>query len=238
MRAASVEAMCGRFLSLSSLDDLVAHLGVDEVATDPLPERYNVAPSMEIYAAIDRTGTRRLGRLRWGFLPSWAKSPRGGRQPINARIETVASSRMFARSFAQRRCLLPADGFYEWQEDPNGGPKQPYHLADPDGAPLVFAGIWTSWRDPQDEDAAPIFSTAIVTGPARGAIADLHDRMPIILPSTLWDDWAGADPDAAPHLVDAVAALAPPRLRATPISTRVNNVRNDGPELLTPATSP
>lgn len=230
--------MCGRFLSLSSLDELVAHLRVDEVATDPLPQRYNVAPSMEVYATIDRGGTRRLGRLRWGFLPSWAKSQRGGRQPINARIETVASSRMFARSFAHRRCLVPADGFYEWQEDPGGGPKQPYHLADPAGDPLVFAGIWTSWRDPDDEEAEPVYSTAIVTALARGAIAELHDRMPVILPRTLWDDWAAAEPDDAPHLVDAVAALAAPRLRATPISTRVNAVRNDGPELLTPATSP
>jgi putative SOS response-associated peptidase YedK len=230
-----VRAMCGRFLSLSSLDDLVAHLQVDEVATEPLPERYNVAPSTEIYATIDREGKRRLGRLRWGFLSPWAKSQRGGRQPINARIETVASSQMFARSFAHRRCLIPADGFYEWQEDPDGGPKQPYHLADPGGLPLVFAGIWTSWRDPEDEEAEPVYSTAIVTAPARGAIAALHDRMPVMLPRTLWDDWAAAEPTQAPHLVDAVAALAPPRLRATPISTRVNAVRNEGPELLTPA---
>lgn len=145
---------------------------------------------------------------------------------------------MFARSFAHRRCLIPADGFYEWQEDPDGGPKQPYHLADPAGVPLVFAGIWTSWRDPDDEDAEPVYSTAIVTAPARGAIAELHDRMPVILPTTLWDEWAAATPEDAPHLVDAVAALGPPRLRATPISTRVNAVRNDGPELLTPVTPP
>lgn len=228
--------MCGRFLSLTDLDDLVDHLRVDEVATEPLPPRYNVAPSMEIYATIDRDGSRRLGRLRWGFLPSWARSRRGGRQPINARIETLATSRMFARSFAHRRCLLPADGFYEWQEDPEGGPKQPYHLADPDGEPLVFAGIWTSWRDPEDEAADPVFSTAIVTTEACGAIADLHHRMPVLLPPTLWDDWAGATPEDAPHLLEAVAALGAPRLRATPIGTRVNDVRNDGAELLTPVT--
>lgn len=229
--------MCGRFLLTSSLDDLVATLRVDEVATEPFPPRYNVAPSTEIYAAIDRDGSRRLGRLRWGFVPSWAESLRGGRQPINARIETVATSRMFARSFAHRRCLLPADGFYEWQETDGDG-KQPYHLADPDGRPLVFAGIWTSWRDPGDPDRDPVYSTAIVTTEARGAMADLHHRMPVLLPDRLWDAWADTDADDAPHLLDAVAALDAPRLRATPISTRVNNVRHDGPELLEPVSTP
>ncbi len=227
--------MCGRFLSLSSLDDLATHLAVDRVATDGLPRRYNVAPSMEIYAAIEREGERRLGTLRWGFVPPWAKSLRGGRQPINARVETVATSRMFARSFAQRRCLIPADGFYEWRPATEDHPKQPFHIADPAGAPLVFAGIWTAWRDPEDDDALPVFSTAIVTTEARGAMAELHHRMPVVLPPQLWDDWAGASAQEAPHLLDAVAALGPVELTATAISTRVNNVRNDGPELLEPA---
>ncbi len=229
--------MCGRFLSLSSLDDLATHLAVDEVATDALPPRYNVAPSMEIYAAIDHQGRRRLGTLRWGFVPPWAESLRGGRQPINARVETVATSRMFAQSFAHRRCLVPADGFYEWRAATEDRPKQPFHVADPTGAPLVFGGIWTTWRDPQDEDAPPVSSTAIVTTEARGAIAELHDRMPLILPRQLWDDWAGATAEDAPHLLDAVSALGPPELTATAVSTRVNNVRNDGPELLEPASA-
>lgn len=229
--------MCGRFLSLSGPDDLAAHLAVDEVATEPLPARYNVAPSMEIYAAIEREGRRRLGTLRWGFVPPWSTSLRGGRQPINARVETVATSRMFARSFAHRRCLLPADGFYEWRDATDDRPKQPFHLADPTGAPLVFAGIWTSWRDPQDDAAAPVFSTAILTTEARGAMAELHHRMPVVLPRQLWDDWSGAAAEEAPHLLDAVGALGPPELTATAISTRVNNVRNDGPELLEPASA-
>jgi len=228
-----VGTICGRFLLTSSLDDLAAALRVDEVATETFPPRYNVAPSTEVYAAIDREGQRRLGRLRWGFVPSWAPSLRGGRQPINARIETVATSRMFARSFAHRRCLIPADGFYEWQELDRGG-KQPYHLADPDGRPLVFAGIWTSWRDPDDPDREPVFSTAIVTTEARGPIADLHHRMPVLLPDRLLDAWADTDADDAPHLVDVIAALDAPRLSATPISTLVNDVRHDGPELLEP----
>ena len=227
--------MCGRFLSLSGLDELATHLAVDEVVTDGLPPRYNVAPSMEIYAAITHEEQRRLGTLRWGFLPPWARSPKGGRQPINARVETVATSRMFAQSFAHRRCLIPADGFYEWRAATEDQPKQPFHIADPEGEPLVFAGIWTSWRDREDEAVPPVFSTAIVTTEARGAMAELHHRMPVLLPPQLWDEWAGADAQDAPYLLDAVAALGPPELVATAISTRVNNVRNDGPELLEPA---
>jgi putative SOS response-associated peptidase YedK len=227
--------VCGRYLSLSGPEELAERFQVDEVRTDPLPVRYNVAPSTDVYAVIDREGTRRLGTLRWGFVPRWAKQLRGTRQPINARLETVATGRMFAESFARRRCLLPADGFYEWQDRGEGRRKQPYHIADPDGGPLAFAGIWSVWRDPEaDDDADPLFSAAIVTTQARGAMEELHHRMPVILPEGLWADWLASDPDEAPHLVDAVSALAPPRLVATPVTPRVNNVRNDGPELLEP----
>jgi putative SOS response-associated peptidase YedK len=227
--------MCGRFLSLADPEQLAERFAVDEVRTDSLGQRYNVAPSLDIYAVIEREGTRRLGTLRWGFVPSWAKQLKGTRQPINARLESVASSKMFGEAVRRRRCLLPADGFYEWQDRGEGRPKQPYLLADPDGDPLAFAGIWTGWRDPADEDAGPLFSTAIVTTEARGPMADLHHRMPVILPERLWADWLTASEDDAPHLLAAVAALDAPRLAATPISTRVNDVRNEGAELLEPA---
>lgn len=229
--------MCGRFLSLSQPEQLAERFEVDEVRTEPLPRRWNVAPTQEIYAVIEKDGSRRLGSLRWGFVPFWTRQLKGSRQPINARIETVASSKMFAEAFARRRCLIPADGFYEWQAQPDRDRKQPYHLADPDGAPLAFAGIWTVWRDPQAADPEPLFSTAIVTTAARGDMERLHDRMPVMLPKRLWPDWLTASEDDAPHLVDAVAALGPPRLTATPIVDRVNNVRNEGPELLEPATT-
>jgi putative SOS response-associated peptidase YedK len=232
--ASRLAGMCGRFLSLSTLDELTAQLAIDEVATEPLPRRYNVAPSTEIYAVVDRDGQRRLGTLRWGFVPPWAKSLRGGKQPINARVETVATSRMFAPSFERRRCLIPADGFYEWKAHGKGRRKQPYHLAEPDGRPLVFAGIWSSWRDREAMDLEPVFSTAIVTTEAAGEITEIHHRMPVILPETLWDDWLAADAHDAPHLLEAVRALGPPRLQATPIGTAVNDVRNDAPGLLEP----
>jgi putative SOS response-associated peptidase YedK len=226
--------VCGRFLSLSDPEQLAERFAVDEVRAAPLGRRYNVAPTLEVYAVIEREARRRLGTLRWGFVPYWVRELKGARQPINARIETIATSKMFADAFQRRRCLLPADGFYEWQDRGDGRPKQPYLLADPDGAPLAFAGIWTVWRDPTVEDPEPLFSTAIVTTEARGAMADLHERMPVVLPEQLWSDWLTADADEAPHLLEAVGALGAPRPTATPISRRVNDVRNDGPELLEP----
>jgi putative SOS response-associated peptidase YedK len=228
--------VCGRFLSLSSPDELAERFGVDEVRTDPLPQRWNVAPSTEVYAVIETGGRRRLGSLRWGFVPHWTRQLRGARQPINARVESVATSRMFADAFVRRRCLVPADGFYEWQARDEGRVKQPYHLADPDGEPLALAGIWSVWRDPEEPEAPPRYSTAIVTTRARGEIERIHDRMPLILPSRLWSEWLTASPEDAPHLTEVVTALPPPRLVATAIGTRVNAVRHEGPELLEPAT--
>jgi putative SOS response-associated peptidase YedK len=232
----SLERMCGRFLSLSSPDELAERFGVDEVRTDPLPPRYNVAPTDEIYAILGSEDHRRLGTLRWGFVPHWATRLKGTRQPINARIEGVATSRMFGDAFARRRCLLPADGFYEWQARGEGRRKQPFHIAAADGSPLAFAGIWTVWRDPEAPDAAPLYSAAIITTAARGEIERIHERMPVMLPPRLWGEWLTAGPDQAPNLHDVVAAAEPPALVATPIGTRVNAVRNDGPDLLEPAT--
>jgi putative SOS response-associated peptidase YedK len=228
--------MCGRYLSLSDPEQLAERFAVDDVRTESLGERYNVAPSLDVYAVIERDGRRRLGTLRWGFVPHWVRQLKGARQPINARVETVATSKMFGDAFQRRRCLLPADGFYEWQDRGEGRAKQPYLLADPAGEPLAFAGIWSVWRDPETEEADPLFSAAIVTTEARGEMEELHHRMPVVLPEPLWADWLTAGADEAPHLLEAVAALGPPKLTATPISDRVNNVRNDGPELLEPAT--
>lgn len=229
--------MCGRYVSISSPEQLQAAFEVDAVRTDPLPPRYNVAPSREVYAVIERRGQRRLGTLRWGFVPAWVDSLRGARTPINARLETVATTRMFADAFARRRCLLPADGFYEWQApQAEGAPKRPHHLHHPAGDQLAFAGIWSSWRDPAGDGAAT-FSAAIVTTAATGPLRRIHHRVPLILPRDLWSDWLSAGADEAPHLEAAVHDLGPPELVAMPVSTRVNNVRNEGPELLEPATT-
>jgi putative SOS response-associated peptidase YedK len=228
--------MCGRYLSLSSPDDLAERFQVDTVRLDPSKPRYNVAPSTSVPAVIEHEGERRLGSLRWGFVPRWAKQLKGSPKPINARVETVASNRMFGPAFKRHRCILPADGFYEWLDRGKGRSKQPFHIADPDGEPLAFAGIWSVWRDPEDEDAEPLATAAILTTEARGEMARIHDRMPLILPDTLWTDWLSSGEEEAPHLLETITALGPPRLIATEITDRVNNVRNEGPELLEPGT--
>ena len=228
--------MCGRYLSLSSPDDLAERFQVDEVRLEASQPRYNVAPSTSVPAVIDHQGERRLGAMRWGFVPRWAKQLKGNPQPINARVETVATNRMFGPAFKRHRCILPADGFYEWLDRGKGRSKQPFHITDPDGQPLAFAGIWSLWRDPEDEDAEPLATTAIITTEARGEMERIHHRMPLILPETLWADWLAGGEDQAPHLAETVSALGAPRLVATQISDRVNSVRNDGPELLEPGT--
>lgn len=228
--------MCGRYLSLSSPDDLAERFQVDEVRLEPSAPRYNVAPSTSVPAVIDHHGERRLGDLRWGFVPRWVKQLKGSPRPINARVETVATNRMFSSAFKRRRCILPADGFYEWLDRGKGRAKQPFHIAAPDGQPLAFAGIWSVWRDPEDEDAEPLSTAAIITTTAAGEMERIHDRMPLILPESLWADWLAADEEQAPYLEDTIRALGAPRLVATEISDRVNSVRNDGPELIEPGT--
>lgn len=223
--------MCGRYVSVSTPEQLAEAFEVDRIATPDQGRRFNVAPTLDVYAVIERDDERRLGTMRWGFVPHWSKSPKG-RAPINARIETVATNGMFARAFERRRCILPADGFYEWQEREGSDRKQPWYIHDPDDRPLGFAGIWTVWRDPGDEDAEPVFSTAIVTTEAKGEMVRLHERMPVILPPTLHRDWLTASEDDAPHLLRAIQHMPVPALRAHTITDRVNNVRNDAPDLV------
>ena len=228
--------MCGRYLSLTSPDELAERFKVHRNRLDVTGPRYNVAPSTSVPAVLEHDGERRLGPLRWGFVPHWAKQLKGTPQPINARVETVGSNRMFATAFTRHRCILPADGFYEWFDRGEGKRKQPYHIADPAGEPLAFAAIWSIWRDPQQEDAEPLSTAAILTTSAQGEMARIHERMPLILPASLWDEWLAADEAGSPHLLETVQALGPPRLTATAITERVNNVRNEGPDLLEPGT--
>lgn len=228
--------MCGRFVSVSTPEQLAEAFEVDEVRTESRGERFNVAPTLDIYSVIEKEGQRRLGTLRWGFLPIWAKSLKD-RAPINARVEGIENSKMFGSAFAKRRCLIPADGFYEWQKREGSTRKQPWYIHDPDDRPLALAGIWSVWRDPaQGEDAEPVFSCAIVTTGAAGRMAEIHDRMPVILPERLWAEWLAADPQEATHLQEVVANAGVPRLEARTITDRVNNVRNDGADLLEPGT--
>ncbi len=229
--------MCGRYVSFSTPEQLAEAFEVDEVRTEALPARYNVAPTLDVYSIITREGSRRLGTLRWGLVPFWSRDPKKGPSPINARLDSLLEKRMFSDPFARgRRCILPADGFYEWRETgeltAKGKPKkQPYYIHASSGEPLAFAGIWGSWRPKDDPEADPLYSTAIVTTAAEGMMRNLHDRMPVVLPERLWATYLDADADPQ-ALHRELADLGAADLAAYAVTTRVNNVRNEGPELL------
>ena len=245
--------MCGRFVTASSPALIADRFAVDEVdatvGPDPEPD-YNVSPRRNVLAVREREGQRVLSRLRWGLVPSWAKEVKIGDRMINARAETVASKPSYRRAFANKRCLIPADGFYEWRAQPEHGDrlaagparpkKQPYFIHRKDGEPLAFAGLWEVWKVPDDRpdhekdlggDDGWLRSCVIVTTTANDLMAPIHNRMPVILPESAWEQWL--DPDE--HDVDALAKLLVPAaegvLEAYPVSTSVNNARNTGPEL-------
>jgi putative SOS response-associated peptidase YedK len=250
--------MCGRFASARRRAELLEEFGVqrDRVQTDLAPD-YNVAPTKKIYAVLtrnpsapqdaapadDEPAERQLRVVRWGLVPYWAKDRAIGSRMINARAETLAEKPAFRRAFARRRCLLPADGFYEWQQVTDGGGKrkQPYYIYRSDGGVLAFAGLYELWRDPsvpEDDPDSWLWTATIVTTRAEDEVGQIHDRMPMVIDTSAWADWLDpgltAAADVTPLLVPASAAA----LRSYPVSTAVNNVRNNGPELREPVADP
>jgi putative SOS response-associated peptidase YedK len=160
---------------------------------------------------------------------------------INARAESVGTKNAYKPAFKRRRCLIPADGFYEWKKVPGAKRKQPYFISRPDGEPIVFAGLWEVWRGPKDEKGErtgePLRSATIITTTPNETMAQIHDRMPVILPPSSWDDWLDPDNDDIETLGKLLVPAPPDITRLTPVSTQVNSVRNKGPELITPATA-
>ena len=222
--------MCGRYVSISTPEQLTERFDVRRVDVDGLDQRYNVAPTTQVPVVLEADGERTLRTMRWGFVPFWAEQVGKGPQPINARVETIDDKRMFASAFTRRRLLLPADGFYEWQVRDDGAKKQPWYIHDPDDQPLAFAGIWSRWKDRDSGEV--VDSTCILTRDAAGRMTDLHHRMPVVLPPSLWATWLEADEKDAPYLHGVIANAGTPALEARTITDRVNNVRNEGPELL------
>jgi putative SOS response-associated peptidase YedK len=214
--------MCGRFAFYSPAEATAALFGAHSIVE--LKPRFNVAPTQDV-AAIRRndTGVTQLGTLRWGLVPFWAKDPAIGNRMINARAETVAEKPSFRAAYHKRRCLVLADGFYEWHT--NDGQKIPYFISLKSGQPLAFAGIWERWDD--KESGQVLETTAIITTAASEFMSQLHDRMPVVLEAGRTDAWlSGADG----ALGDAIAAG--PRFRAWPVNRRVNNARNEGSDLI------
>lgn len=232
--------MCGRYAASASQELLVETFEIDEVAGPLPPPSFNVAPTDPIPAVVERTvgGTvvRTLVGLRWGLVPSWSTSAAGASRLINARVETVAEKPAFRKAFASRRCLLPADGYYEWYAtqriDGRGKPvKQPFFIRPRDGGPLVMAGLYEFWKAP---DGAWLATAAIITTQATDELGHIHDRMPMIVPADAWTAWL--DPGLATD-ARALLAVPTPDLEAYPVSTLVNRVANNGPELVAPLVS-
>jgi putative SOS response-associated peptidase YedK len=238
--------MCGRYTSTSTVKDLATVFEVDEVKAEPLPPRYNVAPTLPVYAVAlikpkegeEVKGPRRaLGTFRWGLIPSWAKEASVGNRMINARAEGIAGKPAYRAAVARRRCIIPADAFYEWQRrtrsDGRPAGKLPYAVRRRDGEPMALAGLWEVWRDKRDPNSDPVRTCAIVTTQANSLMAPIHDRMPVVLERVDWERWLDPSTDMA-EIEGLMKPAADGILEAYPVSTQVNNVANDGPQLLEP----
>lgn len=227
--------MCGRYVQVSSPELLARRFGVHEVALPAAQADYNVAPRKQVPVVVQREPDRRvLEPMRWGLVPSWAKDPKIGDRLVNARSESLGDKPAYKHAFRAKRCLIPADGFYEWRSVPGSRRKQPVFFHARDGEPVAFAGLWDAWRDRDDPDAEWLRSCVIVTTRANRMMAPVHDRMPVILPESAWDAWL----DPSNHDMRAIPRLLEPPpddlLEAWPVSTDVNNVRTNGPQLVQP----
>ena len=226
--------MCGRYVSASPADELARYFQAD-LPEQILEPSYNVAPTSEVYAVRARDGHRRMGTLRWGLIPFWAKDAAVGNRMINARAETVASKPAFRRPLERRRCLLPADGFYEWAKVPGVRTKQPYYVHRADGELVAFAGFWERWSDPAKPDATPLYSCCLITTEPNAEMARIHDRMPVLLPPAVWDHWLDPEITDPDDLVPLLRPAPDGLLELRAVSAEVNNVRNQGPQLLEPS---
>ncbi|MFJ6520398.1 SOS response-associated peptidase [Streptomyces filamentosus] len=265
--------MCGRFAASRPAEELVEIFGVEKwEPEETLDQDWNVAPTKQVHAVLERPvkdaetprPVRQLRTLRWGLVPSWSKTPEGAARMINARAETLHEKPSFKRAFQSRRCILPADGYYEWVtgaaerdlevEGKKKRPrKQPYFVTPADGSVFAMAGLYEFWRDPTLPPEHPnawwttcsVITTEAETGPlgvapaeGPGTLAEIHPRMPLMLTEDRWDVWL--DPETT-GLDELRALLAPPPeglMRAYPVATAVSNVRNNGPELLAELSGP
>ena len=221
--------MCGRFAQQRPSSELAEIFDADDLADDP-GARYNVAPTDDALVVVQREDRRAVTRYRWGFIPHWATDRRVGSRQINARGERLATSPVFREAFRRRRCVVPVDAFYEWRR--TDGARQPYRIARVDGRPIPLAGLWAGWRDPETDQVVRTFT--IVTTTPNGAIGQIHDRMPVVLSDDTWRRWIDLELPDVGELHGLIVPAPDGLLIAHPVSTLVNNVRNDGPMLLEP----
>lgn len=235
--------MCGRFVSARKRLELLEEFAAtrDAVPADRDAD-YNVAPTKRIYTVLTHKDERELRLVRWGLVPSWAKDTKVGARMINARAETVAVKPSFRAAFARRRCLIPADGYYEWMTEDKV--KQPYYIYRTDGGILAFAGIYELWRDqrvPEDHEDAWYWSASIITTEAEDEIGRIHDRTPMTIAPGDWADWldpANKDKELLHEVMRPATSSGSRGLSSYKVSTEVNSVRNNGPSLIEPLGDP
>jgi putative SOS response-associated peptidase YedK len=250
--------MCGRYVTVSSPALLAERFDVTELRLpeEALEPSYNVAPRADVPVIAERrhgseprdpgTHERVLDVVRWGLVPFWAKDPKIGDRMINARADKILTSNAFKRPFERRRCIVPADGFYEWEkiEVPGkpkptasparkgrSGPRQPWFIRRRDGEPLAFAGLWETWRDPEKDDAR-LRTCVIITTDANELLAPIHDRMPVVLPESEWETWLDVENHDTAKLHELLVPSPASELEMWPVSTLVNKADNNGPELI------
>ena len=229
--------MCGRFTQQRPTAELAEIFDAEPLVEASEP-RFNVAPSQGVVAVVRPPEDRRLlTTLRWGLIPSWAEDAKVGYKMINARAESIFTSPAFRTSVRKKRCLIPADSFYEWRKPPEEagggkGHKQPYLIHRVDGQPLALAGIWSTWKEP--ESGEWLRSCAVVTTTPNPLMARIHDRMPVILPESAWDRWLDPTLDDVDELRGLLVPYTAGELEAYPVSTLVNNTRNESPDLAAP----
>lgn len=261
--------VCGRYAASAGAEEVREAFAADvDLTGGALRPTYNAAPTTQRAAVVTRLHAeeqseepgrlaaegppvgvprRELRLLTWGLVPSWSKDPRGGARMINARAESVLERPAYRRAAASRRCLVPADGWYEWRKDDGAERKQPYLMRLRDGGPLALAGLYEFWRPKQPDGGAPaeeddwLVTFAVLTRDAETGLSAVHERMPLVLPPDAWADWLDPgirEPADVAAQLDAARALAPGRFSAVPVGTRVGSVREDDADLLTPVGPP
>jgi putative SOS response-associated peptidase YedK len=220
--------MCGRFAFYSPHEAVARLFAVP--GAPAIEPRYNIAPTQYVAVVRETGAPREVAMLYWGLVPGWAKEKSIGARMINARAETLAEKPSFRSAYRRRRCLVLADGYYEWQR--SGAVKQPYFISFRDDRPFGMAGLWERWRDPGSGDA--LESCCIVTTTPAASLAHVHDRMPVILPGAAYDEWLDPDNGSTGELQRLLLPCEDPGLEAHAVSRRVNDARNQGPGLIEP----
>jgi putative SOS response-associated peptidase YedK len=221
--------MCGRFSLWLELTDLVQAFPDVEFPSE-MDARYNIAPTQDV-AVVPNDGQKAVRYFHWGLVPFWAKDPGIGNRMINARGETAAEKPAFRAAYRRRRCLVLADGFYEWRKEPGQRAKTPYYVRMASEAPFAFAGLWEIWNP----DDAPLYSCTIITTRPNALVAPIHNRMPVILPREAYDRWLDPEEQPSGALDDLLVPYPAEAMTAYPVSRVVNNPANDVPACIQPA---